>query len=154
MTEASANHPIESNITEKRSKERRLSSVQVLFAFILSIALMLTLNFSSRIQADRELQRIHAQVMQEIELLEQRRLDLADELDYVKSDAYVEFWARDEGKMIREGEVLVLAQRAEPSSAAQATPVSPVEFKTKPPEPENWELWWALFFDSPPPEWN
>ena len=154
MTEAGSNRPIESNIIEKRSQERRLSSVQVLFAVILSAGLMLTLNFSSRIQADRELQRIHTQVLQEIELLEQRQVELATELNYVKSDAYVEVWARDEGKMIRDNEVLVLAQRSQSNVETPAPAISPVEFQTKPPEPENWELWWALFFDSPPLELN
>lgn len=154
MAEAGSNRPGESNIIEKRSQERRLSSVQVLFAVILSVGLMLTLNFSSRIQADRELQRIHTQVLQEIEFLEQRQVELTAELNYVKSDAYVEVWARDEGKMIRDNEVLVLAQRFQSSVETQAPAVSPVEFQTKPPEPENWELWWALFFDSPPLELN
>ena len=154
MTEAGSKLSIEPDVIEKRSKERRLSSVQLLFAVILSVGLMLTLNFSSRIQADRELQRIHTQVMQEIEFLEQQQEELTSELKYVKSDAYVEIWARDDGKMIREGEVLVLAQRAESSVEAPPTAISPVELQTKPPEPENWELWWALFFDGPPLDLN
>lgn len=150
MTDAGSNLFIESNIIEKRGKERRLSTVQVLFAVILTVGLMLTLNFSGRIQADRELQRIHAQVLQEIEFLEQQQIELAAELDYVKSDAFVEIWARGDGKMVRENEVLVLAQRAQSNAAPPPTVISPVELRTKPPEPENWELWWALFFDSPP----
>lgn len=154
MTEADSNSPLQSGILGKRSKERRLSSAQILFAVILSVGLMLTLNFSSRIQADRELQRIHQQVLQEIELLEEQQMQLRAELDYVKGDAYVEMWARDEGKMIRENEVLALLQRVESGAAARATAVSPVEFQTKPPEPENWELWWALFFDGPPIQLN
>ena len=154
MTEAGSTPSPESSIIGKRNKEGRLSSVQILFAVILSVGLMLTLNFSSRIQADRELQRIHAQVMQEIEFLERQQAEFGAELDYVKSDAYVEMWARDEGKMIRGDEVLVLVQRAETGAVTQAAAVSPVEFQTKPPEPENWELWWALFFDSPPIKLN
>ena len=154
MAEADSNSPLQSGILGKRGKERRLSSAQILFAVILSVGLMLTLNFSSRIQADRELQRIHQQVLQEIELLEEQQMQLRAELDYVKGDAYVEMWARDEGKMIRENEVLALLQRVESGAAARAAAVSPVEFQTKPPEPENWELWWALFFDGPPIQLN
>ena len=154
MAEADSNLSLQSGILGKRGKERRLSSAQILFAVILSVGLMLTLNFSSRIQADRELQRIHQQVLQEIELLEEQQMQLRAELDYVKGDAYVEIWARDEGKMIRENEVLALLQRVGSGAAARATAVSPVEFQTKPPEPENWELWWALFFDGPPIQLN
>jgi hypothetical protein len=112
---------------------------------------MLALQFSNRIQADRDLQRIHDQVVQEIEFLEQQQAELMDEINYVKSDAYVERWARDEGKMVREGEVLVLPQPLERPAEAQATPIPLVAFETTPPEPQNWELWWALFFDTPPP---
>lgn len=135
----------------QRNRNQRLSSVQIMFAVILSVGLMLALQFSSRIQEDRDLQRIHDQVVQEIEFLEQQQEDLMEELNYVRSDAYVERWARDEGKMIREGEVLVLPQPLESSIEAEPTPVTFVDFETTPPEPENWELWWALFFDSPPP---
>lgn len=123
-----------------------------MFAVILTVGLMLTLQFSSRIQADRELQRIHEQVVQEIDFLQREQARLIDDLNYVKSDAYVEAWARDEGKMVREGEVLVLPEAASGSIQAVATPIPFVDFETKPPEPENWELWWALFFDGEPPD--
>lgn len=141
----------EDNAAESRKRNRGLSSVQVLFAVILTVGLMLALNFSSRIQADRELQRIHNQVIQEIAFLERQQTDLISELNYVKSDAYVETWARDEGKMVLEGEVLVLPQPVSEPEAVSATPVPMVDFETTPPEPENWELWWSLFFDTDAP---
>lgn len=141
----------EDNAEESRKRNRGLSSVQVLFAVILTVGLMLALNFSSRIQADRELQRIHNQVIQEIDFLERQQTDLISELNYVKSDAYVETWARDEGKMVLEGEVLVLPQPINEAEALSATPVPMVDFETTPPEPENWELWWSLFFDTDAP---
>ncbi len=137
---------------EQRNRNRKLSSVQIMFAVILTVGLMLTLQFSTRIQADRELQRIHDQVVQEIDFLERQQEDLNQELSYVKSNAYVEQWARDEGKMVKEGEVLVLPQSIANTSEAVSTPIPLADFETKPPEPENWELWWALFFDSPAPD--
>ena len=75
---------------------------------------MLALNFSSRIQADRDLQRIHEQVVQEIEFLEGQQGELVQELGYVKSDAYVETWARDAGKMVKEGEVVYVFKNPVP----------------------------------------
>jgi cell division protein FtsB len=151
MADTPPNPTSESADDVKRRRDRRLSSVQIMFAVILSVGLMLALQFSNRIQADRDLQRIHDQVVQEIEFLEQQQAELMDEINYVKSDAYVERWARDEGKMVREGEVLVLPQPLERPAEAQATPIPLVAFETTPPEPQNWELWWALFFDTPPP---
>ena len=129
----------------------RLTSVQVMLAVALTLGLVLALNFSSRIKLDRDLSRIHDEFAREIDNLLAEQQALLAQLEYVKSDAYVEFWARDEGKMLRDGEVLILPQRL---GSASATPLAPrrlVAFETTAPEPENWELWWALFFDGPPP---
>lgn len=151
-TSNTASTTTEDSANNSRTRDRGLSSVQVMFAVILTVGLMLALNFSSRIQADRDLQRIHEQVVQEIEFLEGQQGTLIQELGYVKSDAYVETWARDEGKMVKEGEVLVLPQAAESTIDLTPKPVLMADFETTPPEPENWQLWWSLFFDSPPPK--
>jgi cell division protein FtsB len=153
MAETTSNTASTTNDSANKSRrDRGLSSVQVMFAVILTVGLMLALNFSSRIQADRDLQRIHEQVIQEIEFLETQQTDLIQELNYVKSDAYVETWARDEGKMVKEGEILVLPQVVDGADELASQTIVMADFETKPPEPENWQLWWALFSDSPPPE--
>ena len=139
----------------KREDQRRtgqLSSVQVMFSAILAVGLLLAINFSSRIAAGQPLQETYDQVVQEVEDLRAEQADLVVERDYVRSDAYVERWARDEGKMVRGGEVLVIpvpaGVSAEPTPSFQAD----VPIETSPPEPESWEVWWGLFFDSEPPE--
>ncbi len=139
---------------ERRFLGRRFSSAQLLIAVILTLGLFLTLNFSSRIQLDRELQGIHAEVLAEIADLQIEQQSLVEELKYVKSDAYVEYWARDDGKMIREGEILIIPQGIGAEDAAPSAVVQLVEFVTTEAEPENWELWWALFFDGDPPQLN
>lgn len=136
---------------DRRLDSRRLTSVQVLLAVALAFGLALTLNFSGRIKLDRDLGRIHARFTAEIEALLDEQQALIEELSYVKSDAYVEYWARDEGKMIREGEVLVMPKSAVAQMEAAPAGVRLVEFQTTAPERQNWELWWALFFDAPPP---
>ena len=87
------------------------------------------------------------------DLLEEQQ-DLIEELSYVKSDAYVEYWARDEGKMIRDGEVLIMPKSSGLPKASARSTVPLVEFQTTAPEPANWELWWALFFRWPPPKFS
>ena len=136
---------------DRRRDSQRLTSVQVLLAVALAFGLALTLNFSGRIKLDRDLGRIHARFTAEIEGLLDEQQALIEELSYVKSDAYVEYWARDEGKMIREGEVLIMPKSNGAQEAAPTSDVPLVEFQTTAPEPQNWELWWALFFDIPPP---
>lgn len=131
---------------------KRLTSVQVMFAVTLALGLVLILNFSGRISLDRDLGRIHAQFEAEIADLQAEQQRLLAQLDYVKSDAYVEIWARDDGKMIRAGEVLIMPKSIASAPHAQTATTSLVAFETTAPKPENWQLWWALFFDAPPPE--
>jgi cell division protein FtsB len=140
----------------KRSHQRRtgggLSGVQIMFAAILAIGLILALNFGSRIAESQPLQAAFYSVRDEIVALEQENAALTRERDYVRSDAYVEQWARGEGKMARPGEVLVVPVPL--ARSAEATPEPEIVFmdvQTTPPEPEPWQVWWALFFDSQPP---
>lgn len=127
-----------------------LTSVQLMLAVVLTLGLVLLLNFSGRIKLDRDLSRIHDDFAREIETLLAEQGALLAQLEYVKSDAYVEFWARDEGKMVRDGEVLILPQSVG-ADTDTGNPRQLFAFETTAPEPENWELWWALFFDGPPP---
>ena len=151
MTDAIVNSGADGNAPARHHFGRQLTSIQLMLAVALTVGLMLALNFSSRISLDRDLARIHAEFSREIETLLARQAQLVAELEYVKSDAYVEYWARDEGKMIREGEFLILPQRVGAAESEPAPPRRLVEFQTTRPQPGNRELWWALFFDGPPP---
>jgi cell division protein FtsB len=134
-----------------RQRPSQLSGVQIMFAAILAIGLILAINFSTRITASRPLQEYYHSVQAEIEDLQQEHDALLTERDYALSDAYVEQWARQEGKMVRPGEVLVIPLPVAPQVEATPTPQPFIEMQTSPPTPEPWTLWWALFFDSDPP---
>lgn len=137
-------------------RARQLSSTQVMFAVILAIVLMLAIQFSTRINAERQLFVIRDTVEDEIELLRREQVDLNNELTYLGSDAYVESWARSEGRMVRDGEVLVIpVPFGETLLSQQDTPIADANVvETTLPQPENWHLWWSLFFDMQPPELN
>lgn len=154
MAEAELNTSAQPSAADRQPGDRSLTSIHLLMAVALAIGLILTLNFSGRIKLDHDLGRIHARFAAEIESLLEEQRDLIEELGYVKSDAYVEFWARDEGKMIREGEILILPKSGGLSSSPRQSIIPLVEFRTTAPEPANWELWWALFFDGEPPRLN
>lgn len=129
----------------------QLSGVQIVFAAILAIGMVLGINFSSRIASSRPLRAYYESVETEIAQLRREQQALIAERDFALSDAYVEQWARSEGRMVRPGEVIVIP--VPPNAAAQSTPsvLPPVEVDTSTPEPARWMLWWSLFFDSPPP---
>lgn len=142
------------NSQPKPRRDRQLTSTQVMFAVILAIGLMLAINFSNRISADRDLQAIREKVLQEIELLRREQSDLIAELAFTRSDAYVESWARSQGRMVREGEILFRLFPAELTAEEVEQAQTPLvaEVQTTLPQPEPWQLWWGLFFDSEPPQ--
>ena len=126
-----------------------------MFAAILAIGLLLAINFSSRITAGQPLQEAYNQAVTEVYQLKSEQTDLIKERDFVQSDAFVESWARDNGKMVRPGEVLVVPV---PSTKSLATPdanqTQSVPVETTPRQAAPWSVWWALFFDVPPPQFN
>ncbi len=79
-----------------------------MFATMLAMSLILAINFTSRIAANQPLQQALDRVQTEIEQLRTEQSDLIDQRDYVQSDAYVESWARSDGRMVRPGEVLIV----------------------------------------------
>ena len=130
---------------------------RILFALGLAVGLFLVINFSGRITASQPLQEAYRHAQTEIDQLKQEQAALLEERDYVRSDAFVEQWARDDGKMVRPGEVLVIPVPSHtsaglPQNPEAGTPSTPVE--TTPPTSAPWTVWWALFFDSPPPTFN
>ncbi len=137
---------------DTRKRGGQISSVQVMFATILSIGLILAINFSSRISEGQPLQEAYNRVRAEISSLQAEHARLTSLRDYVLGDAYVEQWARSDGKMVLPGEVLIVPV---PSGAnVEVTPTP--QFSTDaliaaPSQPQPWVLWWQIFFDSPPP---
>jgi cell division protein FtsB len=138
----------------KRKRTGQLSGVQVMFAAILAIGLALAINLSSLVGSAQPLQEKNRELLSEIARLQKEQAALIIERDYARSDAYVENWARSGGKLVRPGEVLVIPVPSGLEDAATPAPVLPASIETQPPEPAAWMLWWALFFDSPPPDLN
>ena len=132
----------------------QVSSTQVMFAVIIALGLILAFGFSSRITAGQQLQTAYEGVLDEIEQLRQEQAALIEQRDYVRSDAYVESWARSDGKMVRPGMRLVIPVPSGVDAAESAAILSAegIDVQTTPPEPDAWLLWWQLFFDGEPPE--
>jgi len=137
---------------QKRKRTGQISGVQVMFAAILGIGLILAINFSARITAGQPLQAAYSRVATEISSLKDQQAQLTAQRDYVLSDTYVEQWAHSDGKMVRPGEVLVVPVPSGADAAATAEPqVSLEDVHTTPDQTQPWVLWWQIFFDSPPP---
>ncbi|MBI5957496.1 MAG: hypothetical protein HY866_02085 [Chloroflexi bacterium] len=138
--------------TPPRRDRQQLSSIQIVFATILSIGLLLVINLSGRIARGQQMEIERRRLQATIDVLEQQKVDLMKERDYAANDISVEHWAHTEGKMVRDGEILVIpipAGVAEPTPAP--TPQVLVAVQPSEPETPQWHLWWNLFFDGAPP---
>jgi cell division protein FtsB len=151
MAEEAAQQPQQKRKTE-RKRTGQLSGLQVMFAAILAIGLILGLNFTSLVTSGQPLQELYNKVSGEIQTLKKEQADLITERDYARSDPYVEIWARNEGKMVRPGEVLVVPVPSGKNVEPTPVPQQDVAVETKPPQPDNWQVWWNLFFDTAPPK--
>ncbi len=141
-----------SGAAPRRRSRQQISSMQIVFAAILSVGLLLVINFSGRIARSQQTEAERQRLQATITVLEDQQLGLLKDRDFAASDASVEHWAHTEGKMVRDGEVLVIPI---PAGIVEPTPLppAPVLNTTPQPEPEeaNWHLWWNLFFSGEPP---
>src|SRR5262245_15537071 len=124
-----------------RKRTGQLSGIQIMFAAILAIGLVLGLNFTNLVSTGQPLQQLYNQVTDEIARLQQEQGDLIRERDYVRSDAFVESWARSEGKMVKPGEILVIPVPASGLAEATPEPTLSIPIDTSPDQIENWQLW-------------
>ncbi|WP_162909841.1 septum formation initiator family protein [Aggregatilinea lenta] len=138
----------------RRSRRQSLSSVQIVFALLLSIGLLLVINFSGRIARGQQMETARRQLQSTLDVLQIQSESLQRERDYAASDASIEEWAHQEGKMVREGEILIIPIPGGGQAEPTPTPTPPALI-IAPPTPQqdepNWSLWWNLFFDGEPP---
>jgi cell division protein FtsB len=125
--------------------------MQIVFGSILAISLLLAINFSGRIAASRRIEAGRDDLLKSITTLQAQATALKAELNDVNGDAFVERWARKEGKMVKGDEVLVIPVPGQVTPAPIPTPFVSIPAGDQRPETPNWKLWWQLFFDSPPP---
>lgn len=125
--------------------ERRPNTVQVVLLVILAIGLPLAIDFRRRIEQGQSVSADREELEAAIATLEAEQEALKAERAYVASDAFVEAWAHDQGKLVREGERLVV-----PIPQGEPVVAQPLQEGPEDPLP-NWHVWWSLVFDVPPP---
>jgi cell division protein FtsB len=78
---------------------------------------------------------------------EARREQLTATLAYVQSDEYVEEWAREELKMAKPGEVVVIPVVSAGGDASEEAPTAqPDGGEVDVPERPFWRVWWEALF--------
>ena len=76
------------------------------------------------------------------------RAYLTATLEYVQTDAYVEQWAREEAKMAKPGEVVMIPVGPLEAGKAPATPEGQPEGASAAPAEDKpfWMVWWEAIF--------
>jgi cell division protein FtsB len=134
-----------------RSQRRRipLSNLQIIMIVLIAVGGRLAIDFSQRIvEGQKKINEQHA-LEAEIDELEREQQRLEAEKAYYSSSAFVEAWAHDEGKMVRDGERIVVPLYEDtPEPAVQEEAPTTAEQQSSIPA---WQVWWTLFFDTAPP---
>ena len=107
------------------------------------LALPLLADFNVRLAYSRQLTAEEAQLQQQIANEQARQAALKDLAQYVKSDAYVEHWARM-ARLTKPGEVPVVPVPMELDRKADTN-----QSATRPANDIRSE-WWMVLFDKPP----
>jgi len=108
----------------------------------LVVLAFLVMDFNSRMSELRRLRDKHEVVAQRVTNMVLTQVYLETEIAYATSEQAVREWAYQEGRMVRDGDVLIV-----PIPMAEITP-TPVVVETPMAEVVSpWRVWWALFFD-------
>ncbi|WP_322495707.1 septum formation initiator family protein [Chloroflexus sp.] len=114
-----------------------------LIALLLIMTGGMAVNLVNQIVIARHLERELAAASAQVAGLQATTQSLKARLEYERSDAAAEEWARALG-LAREGDIVIVPERVPevaPATAPVATP-SPVPL----PPPPNWQRWWQAFF--------
>jgi len=145
MTQSSSTS--ESSPADRTSRRRfPLSNLQIILIALIIVGGRLAIDFSQRIIEGQQKVSEQRALEAEISGLQKEQQRLEAEKEYYSSSAFVEAWAHDQGKMVQQGERLVVPLYEDiPASAQQGSTTSQA------PKPiPAWQIWWSLFFDSPP----
>jgi len=119
--------------------EARKQLVGIAAIFLL---ILLMMNLNSRLNEYFRLTSERDKVGTQVGNLSATKFALETRAAYATSDQAVEDWARKEAHMARPGDKVII-----PVTPVGQTAVPKVQVTPTPKVVENWEVWWALFFD-------
>lgn len=122
---------------EKLGLNRR----KILLIGIIVLGFFLLMDLNNRLTELFRLSSERDQMQAEVVAMQRTKELLTTQIAYAESTQAVEDWAREQGHMVREGDVPIIpiGQNAmTPTAVAQPTPI--------PRQVANWEVWYALFF--------
>jgi cell division protein FtsB len=135
-------------LKKKRGPQFPLS--QFIAIVVITISFFLVVDFARRTASIYRIKSEEIRLEEEVAAVRAQRQDLQDRLNYVQSDAYVEEIARTQLKWARPGETVVVVM-ATPQAVPTPPPGKQYAVTDGPPPETQWQAWWLLFLDIPPP---
>ena len=130
----------------------RLTNWQIILILLVVVGGRLVIDFSQRIIEGQQKLAEQRALEAQIEALRNEHDALDAARIYYNSQAYVEAWAHDQGKMVRDGEMLVIPlYQREAQDTAPDLPVAAGTLTAANASQPAWQVWWSLFFDEQPP---
>lgn len=130
----------------REARRLPLSPTDIMAVVVSTVAVLFVLAFGGKLFEGYRLQRHNAMLSAEIEMRKQKRQELLERLDYVKTAAYVEEVAREQYKWVKAGENLVITVfRSRPAAQpASTSPTGSAPARTVAPADSHWSEWWNL----------
>lgn len=125
-----------------------LNLPQVLFLLAIIGAIAIAIDFNRRAQAGQLVGVGEEALMVQINQESTRQVELQATLEFVVSDDYIAFYARNEGGMLLPGEqrIVPILLEATPEPTALPPPTPDPALDARP-----WQAWWQLMTDAPQP---
>lgn len=131
-----------------RPRRMPLTNTQIILIALIVVGGRLIVDFSQRIIEGQEKLAEQRQLEAEIEALQAQKRELEAAKAYYNSPAFIEAWAHSDGKMVRQGEVLIVPIYDTPVAGQTVTSATPAQSAGN---LAPWQVWWTLFFDTTPP---
>jgi cell division protein FtsB len=129
------------------NRERRLPllPMDIVTVLVCTVTVFFVLAFGGKALESYRLQRHNDKLRQEIAELEQETAELQARLTYVQSAEYVEQVAREQYKLVKPGEKLIIPiPRQGPLVATTPTPSLPTSETVAQQPASYWSVWWEL----------
>ena len=138
------------SIDRSRFRQRPLLSLpQILILAGIVFGVFIGFDLNRRAQAGALMEANEEVMMEKVNVEQTRQVELVMTREYVKSEAYVEDYARNEAGQLKPGE-----KRIVPLFVDDVTPIAtPIPTATPDPayDARPWQAWWRLLTDAPMP---
>lgn len=116
---------------------------RLLLVVVLAVLVFMMMDFNNRMTVMLQLDRQERQLKTQKVELQQTKVKVEAEIVYANSDRALEEWAREEARLINEGDVPIIIV---PGGSLKLTPTPQTEPKMA--KMNTWEIWKELFFGS------